>query len=312
MKQSPDASTPHPAIQHIAIQQIPLGRIRILNPRTRNRKTFAKLVENIATLGLKRPVTVVESGVDEDGKWYQLVCGQGRYEAFKALGESAIPCMIVEASESDRYLISLVENLARRKHSNSDLLEAVRALEERGYSVQQIAKKVGLDPGYIYCILTLLKQGEIRLIAAVENGWLSIDMASTIAKLGDAEVQEAMMLAYQNGTLKGDQLMRIRRLVVTRQKLGRGFGKWRHRGEKTSHKSLLQAYQTEVRRQRMMVKKADVNHQRLAFITTAFRRLIADEHFRTLLRAEGLNDIPKPLCDLIKGESPDGHRAAFV
>lgn len=301
---------PRTHINHqVEILSIPMDRIRILNPRSRNRKIFAKLVENIAAIGLKRPVTVAENGADKDGPLYDLICGQGRFEAFRALGEDHIPCTVVDASESDRYLISLVENLARRKHSNQDLLNAVRVLEDRGYSIQQIAAKTSLDPSYIYCILHLLKEGEVRLIDAVESGWLSIDLASTISKLGDAEVQQAMMSAYEAGTLRGDQFMRIRKLVSLRQKLGKCYGHWNRKNDKPSPKSLLHAYQAEVRRQRLIVKKADLNQQRLLFITTALRRLMADEHFRTLLRAEGINDIPKPLADQLKIEVTDGNRS---
>ncbi|NAS61121.1 chromosome partitioning protein ParB, partial [Pseudomonas syringae pv. actinidiae] len=56
---------------HIAdaspIQLLNMDRIRVLNPRMRNRQVFAKLVENIASIGLKRPITVIPNGADEDG-----------------------------------------------------------------------------------------------------------------------------------------------------------------------------------------------------------------------------------------------------
>lgn len=53
-----------PALHHVngesEIRLVELSRIRVLNPRVRNKKIFARLVENIATLGLKRPITVAE------------------------------------------------------------------------------------------------------------------------------------------------------------------------------------------------------------------------------------------------------------
>jgi len=292
---------PQGVVHQEGIRIVPLDQIRILNPRSRNRKVFARLVENITSVGLKRPVTVVEVPLTENGQRYDLICGQGRYEALRVIGEQQIPCIVVTADESDRYLISLVENLARRKHSNVDLLNAVRDLEDRGYSVSQIAQKISLDPTYIRCILGLLKDGEKRLIDAVERGVISIDLAYTISKLGDDEIQQAMTDAYNAGTLRGDQLMQIRKLVSIRQKFGKGYGKWNRRGDKPSPKSLLRAYQAEVRRQQMIVKKADLNQQRMLFVTTALRRLMADENFRTLLRAEGINDMPKPLADQLRG-----------
>lgn len=68
----------------------------------------------------------------------------------------------------------------------------------------------------------------------------------------------------------------------------------------TPHRLLL-AYQAEVRRQRLVIKKAEVGEQRLLFVVSALRRLMSDEHFRTLLRAENVSDIPKPLADQLSG-----------
>lgn len=296
-----------PALHHVngesEIRLVALTRIRVLNPRVRNKKIFARLVENIATLGLKRPITVAEGGKDETGSFYDLICGQGRYEAYQLLGEKEIPCVVVQASEIDRYLISLVENLARRKHSNHDLLDAVRILEDRGYSNAQIAQKTGLDPSYINTVIFLLRQGEERLIGAVEAGWLSISLAAEIARSGDADIQSAMMQAYESGLLKGDQLMRVRRLITQRTAFGKGYRRgWHRRGDKNvTPQKLLKTYQAEVRRQKLMVKKAEINDQRLLFVTTALRRLMADEHFLTLLRAENIQDMPQPLAERVRG-----------
>jgi ribosomal protein S30 len=55
---------------------IPTDRIRVLNPRVRNRRTFEEMVENIARIGLKRPITVAPRA-GTDPQEYDLVCGQG-------------------------------------------------------------------------------------------------------------------------------------------------------------------------------------------------------------------------------------------
>ena len=52
---------------------IPLDRITVVNPRVRNRKAFREIVDNIAELGLKRPITVA-ARQSEDGLRYDLVC----------------------------------------------------------------------------------------------------------------------------------------------------------------------------------------------------------------------------------------------
>lgn len=47
------------------------------------------------------------------------------------------------------------------------------------------------------------------------------------------------------------------------------------------------------------VRRASLARSRLLFVTDAMRRLLADEHFVTLLRAEGLNSIPQALAERI-------------
>lgn len=304
MAVQPKEDVPHHVGGVQDTRSIPVESIRIVNPRERNQRTFVGIVESIATIGLKRPITVSEARRDGNESRYDLICGQGRLEAFKALGETHIPALIVQASDAEVYLMSLVENLARRKHTNRDLLTAVRALEDRGYGSAEIARKTGLDAGYISCILQLLKAGEERLIGAVEKGWLPITLASDIAKAGEGEVQIAMMEAYETGLLRGEQLLKVRRLIDRRRALGKAYGSWKRKGcQPLTASKLAQTFQAEVRRQQLVVRKSDVAEQRLLFVVTALRRMLADEHFRTLLRAESVGDIPKPLADRIGGEA---------
>ncbi|WP_181299058.1 ParB/RepB/Spo0J family partition protein [Pseudomonas sp. Q2-TVG4-2] len=285
-----------------AIQLIALDQIRVLNPRNRNKQVFAKLVENISVIGLKRPITVAHAADSQD-KNYELVCGQGRFEAFQALGETRIPCIVVNASEADRFLIGLVENLARRKHSNRDLLISIQILAERGYSAKEIASKTSLDVTYINGILLLLRQGEERLIGAVEKGWLPIKIATEIARSDDGEIQQAMIEAYETGVLRGEQLIKVRRLIDRRNVLGRRYGQHSNSDRLTTPQKLLNAYQAEVRRQKVMIKKADINEQRLLIIITAMRKLFADDYFAALLRNQDIQDMPRPLADRMPREA---------
>ncbi len=285
------------------IQKIPIVDIRIGNPRVRSKKAFAGIVESIATIGLKRPITVAEQGQDQSKSRYDLICGQGRIEAFQALGETHIPAIVVKASEVDRYLMSLIENLARRKHSNRDLLSAVQVLSDRGYSNAQIGRKTGLEPTYIAGILVLLRGGEDRLIGAVEKGWLPLSLAKEIARSSEADVQLAMMEAYETGVLKGEQLLRVRRLIVRRKSFGQGYGAGGQKSGKTmTAAKLAQTFQEEARRQKLAIQKSELAEQRLLILATAMKQILADDHFRTLLRAEGIVDLPKPLAERVYGE----------
>jgi ParB family chromosome partitioning protein len=58
----------------------------------------------------------------------------------------------------------------------------------------------------------------------------------------------------------------------------------------------VRAYRKETDRQRLLVKKATVSQSRLLFVVNALRRLLADEQFVTLLRAEKIQTLPRPLA----------------
>lgn len=72
------------------IQLIQIDKINILNPRSRGRKQHQEIVESIKTTGLKRPITVRTRTPQTDNFEYDLICGQGRLEAFKILKQKDI------------------------------------------------------------------------------------------------------------------------------------------------------------------------------------------------------------------------------
>src|SRR5260370_10900648 len=170
------------------IKAIPIDQIRYLKPRVRNRRNFQEIVQSIARVGLKRPITVSPRKAEADSASYDLVCGQGRVEAFIQLGQTQIPAIVIEAEESDCLVMSLVENCARRQHRAIDLLQDISTLRGRGYSDHEIAAKIGASSDYIRMIGTLFEKGEDRLVAAVEAGILPINMAIEIARSGDEDV----------------------------------------------------------------------------------------------------------------------------
>src|SRR3978361_960598 len=203
------------------IKTIPINEIRYLNPRVRNRRNFQEIVQSIAKVGLKRPVTVSPRKSETDAASYDLVCGQGRIEAFIQLGQTDIPAIVIDAEESDCLVMSLVENCARRQHRAIDLLQDISTLRGRGYSDREIAPKIGVSVEYIHMIGTLLEKGEERLITAVEAGLLPLNMAIEIAKSSDEEVQRALTQAYTEKKLRGKKLGAGRKIIEQRRRSGK-------------------------------------------------------------------------------------------
>jgi ParB family chromosome partitioning protein len=289
----------HQAHSRVAVVEI--SQIRFLNPRARNQRNFQEIVQSIAAVGLKRPITVSARKSNTDGQSYDLVCGQGRVEAFIQLGQTEIPAIVIDAEEADCLVMSLVENCARRQHRAIDLLEDINTLRGRGYTDKEIGEKIGVSLPYVSAIGNLLRNGEERLVSAVEGGILPINMALEIAKSNDDEVQRALTQAYVEKRLRGKKLVAVRRIIEQRQRRGKHmhdkqFGRPTKSRRPLTSESIIRVYRQEADRQKLLIKRAEVTQGHLLFVVEALRALREDEHFSNLLKAESLDSMPAILA----------------
>lgn len=284
------------------VVMIPVSQIHVVNPRARDKKKFDEIVASIATVGLKKPITVTRNGSGEgSAPTYDLVCGQGRLEAFLALEQKEIPAFVRSMSTTDGMLASLVENIARRKMSALDSMKSVQWMREQGQSAEDIAGKTGLSEGYVKLILGLLKNGEERLLDAVLQGRLPVAIAVKISGMSDDESQRLMLEAYERKEMSQRTLQAFKRVVEQRKFFGRGGSLRSRKGApKTSVDSMVLAYKRESQRQSLMVKKAKVCEVRLLALSAAFNLLMSDEDFVNLLRAEGFATIPRFISERAK------------
>jgi ParB family chromosome partitioning protein len=293
------------------VSLVPIARIEVLNSRDRNMKVFEEIVESIQLIGLKKPITVAERAGEDGQPKYVLVCGEGRLNAFRILGETHIPALVVDVSDEDAFIMSLAENIARRGYRPLEILADIELLRERGYTADVIIQKTGLSPKYVRDIVFLLEQGEERLIEGVQRGSIPLTTALEIARAsandpqnangegGESNLGDLLQEAYENGQLKGRQIIEAKRLIEKRQELGPSSPNAAQIKPPTSSYSLVRTYQKEVERQRKMVLKAEHAHQRLLLVVQGLKKLFADENFVTLLRAEGLDTLPKYLAERI-------------
>ena len=125
-----------------------------------------------------------------------------------ACGQTDIPAIVIDATQEQALIMSLVENLARRQHRATDLLQGVEILKKQGYGIEQIANKTGLGSDYIQDILNLMARGEERLLSAVEANHIPIALAIKIAESPD-DVQRALHDAYESKLLRGNRLLYV-------------------------------------------------------------------------------------------------------
>ena len=199
--------------------------------------------------------------------------------------------------------MSLVENLARRKHNSIELLHEIEILNQRGYNFTEIARKTDLSTQLISGILQLIKHGEERLLKAVEKREIPISIAIGISNSEDHELQHFLHEAYENKNLRGRALIKVRRLIEQRRTKGKALGRTNSKlySKELTSASAVKIYQQETDRQKLMVKKAKLCEARLTFIISALKELFADENYVNLLRAESIDSLPKNLANQIKG-----------
>jgi ParB family chromosome partitioning protein len=283
------------------VEWIALDRITVVNPRTRNKRGFTEIVDSIAQIGLKRPITVTRR-IEADGPFYDLVCGQGRLEAYEELGQQEVPALVVTADAEDCLIASLVENCARRQHSAIDLLQDIGGMRERGHSPSAIARKTGLTIEYVNGVTRLIEKGEQRLLRSVEARVIPLSVAVEIAEAEDHEVQRALQTAYERGDLRGRKLVAAKRLVETRRRRGKSPRIQPSHGgsQKMSSAALVRAFREDVDRKQAMIRRANATLDRLRLIAEALRRLSRSEQFMALIEDEDLASMPENIAQRLQ------------
>lgn len=268
------------------IKMIPTDSIRIVNPRKRDQKKYAEIVRSIKTLGLKTPIVVAPRKESDDGKLYDLVCGQGRLETFISSGETEIPARIMSASKEKVLLMGLAENYARRQADRASILREVSRLCNEGYSFGQIGMKLGYSESHICRLKRLVDGGNKTLNRSVLNGKIPIAIAVEIVKCsGDSEIQNLLNDLYSEKKIKLDELNTIKHVLEKR-------GKKRRPATKMTKEFLVREFEQTARKSRGFLAKVEVCDVTLAFLKGAFGKMLEDDGFRMLLISEGFNNIP--------------------
>lgn len=145
-----------------------------------------------------------------------------------------------------------------------------------------------------------MQRGTIPLTTALEITRAN-DNASAYATEGGGQYNMGDLLqeAYENGQLKGRQIIEAKRLIEKRLEHGPATTKRDQIKPPATSYSLVRTYQHDLERQCKMVLKAEHAHQRLLVVMQGLKKLFAYEHFVNLMRAEGLDTLPKYLAERI-------------
>jgi ParB family chromosome partitioning protein len=163
------------------LREIPLAEVSP-NPfqprRAFDPAALEDLKRSLAATGLLQPVVVRET----DGG-YQLVAGERRWRAAKALGWKRIPAVVRDVDDRTLLTLALVENLQRASLSPIDEAEGyARLASEFGLSHGDIAERVGRDRSTVANAIRLLKLPK-AVQALLDAGALSAGHARALLSL---------------------------------------------------------------------------------------------------------------------------------
>ena len=187
----------------------PEGRLRMEIKQDQ----IEELAKSIDLLGQRQAIEVVPKG-DK----FEIVYGERRVLAHRALGRDKIWAKIVDLEEDEIALIRAMENVARSNLSPIEEGAAFQDLRDRfQLSIDQICKKVGRSHSNVKRRLDLLKM-EKCIQKAVHSGDISMSVAIELWGCTDKGHQQYLLdLAVEHGA-KRDV---VRQWVYEHRKLQR-------------------------------------------------------------------------------------------
>ena len=142
-------------------EEISIDKIKVINGCSRDQEQFEMNVDSINAVGMLKPIRVNDQFLKSTGM-YELVCGEGRLMAHKALGRTTILAEVVTCTRKEAYLQSLVESKARTKPDRMDFARAVKRLHDEGWDFKQIARVACRTEYFIRDCIRLAEQDEER------------------------------------------------------------------------------------------------------------------------------------------------------
>src|SRR5664279_5295379 len=174
------------------VHQLPLDQIDHNPYQTRTATldpvSLNELAASIKAVGVVQPIVVRPL----PGGRYQVIAGERRWEASRALGLPAIPAIVRPVSNEQAMEMTIIENLQREDLNAIDQARAYERLgREFGLTQEQMAQRTGKDRSSVANFLRLLKLPP-AVQTMVEKGQLSFGHGKVMMALDSPEAIERL------------------------------------------------------------------------------------------------------------------------
>ncbi len=197
------------------IREVPISKI-LPNPAqprlSYEEDSLTELADSIREHGVLQPILVRPIG-----SRFELIAGERRWRASGMAGRETIPAIVAEFDDQTALEVSIIENLQREDVSPLEEAAMFRRMTETfGYSVRQLAQKVGKDKGYVENRLRLSDApADIRELLSLRKD--TISHAYELMKIGDERKRRRLAKRIIAGELS---LAKLRALTGTPREPG--------------------------------------------------------------------------------------------
>jgi ParB family transcriptional regulator, chromosome partitioning protein len=171
--------------------------------RVQNPELDQELAEDIKVNGILEPI-LVRPAPDKTSNTYQIIAGERRYRAAKAVGLTEVPVVIKQVDDKQMRLVSLAENLQRAELDPIDEGYYFEILcNEYNYSTQDIANMIHKSKSYVQSRLNLLRQTETKEVddnISLEN----VKAAVTDSEISNNRVKKERLRENSQSFLKSN------------------------------------------------------------------------------------------------------------
>lgn len=217
------STVPEPTAEEVrASDSLPVEEIRT-NPyqprRHFDQAALAELQSSIAEHGVLQPI-VVRRGP----QGFELVAGERRLRAAKALGLERIPAVVRSVDDAAMQTLALVENLQREDLGPLEKARALRSMmSAQGLTQEAVADRVAKDRATIANLMRLLElPADVQEL--LDTGKLSAGQARAILQVqGDTRRSQLAQLVVERGLSVRD-VERYARLSPGTKKKAAGGG----------------------------------------------------------------------------------------